>query len=127
MVPRPVGRYFMNKDNEEEWGGVADQVCAAMLSMFIEYESYEMVMEAKRTLRSTTSLIGRIHAFEAHVETMGSRQAAMMAKYHTKTKRFLMPEERKAKRKLEKKAAKKAAREEEAARNAALFEKQQTM
>ena len=125
LVPRPVGVYFMNKENEEEWGAVADTVCAAMISMFIEYESYEMVMEAKRTLRSTTSLIGRIHAFEAHVETMGSREAALKAKYHTKTKRFLMPEERKAKRKAEKKEARRVAKEEEANKQKALFAKNQ--
>merc|ERR1712146_455485 len=44
--------------------------------------------------------------------------------YHAKTKRFLMPEERRAKRKLEKKEAKKKEKEE-AARNAAISKEQQ--
>ena len=118
-VPKPKGRYFMNKENEEEWGEVSDAVCVAMMELFVEYDAYDLVLEAKSSLRSTKSVIGRIHAYEAQVESAGTREQAATAAHHTKEKRFLMPEERKAlrkaKRKEEKKQDKRDARERERA------------
>ena len=104
-------RYFMNEDNVSEWGEVSDQLVIAMMSLFVDYEAYEIVLENKRALRSTTSLIGRINAYEHHVESMGSRLLAQQTKYHTKAKRFLMPEERKQRRRAARKEKRRAERE----------------
>lgn len=93
--------YFMSAENEDEWGEIADQLTVAMLGLFCEYEAYDIVLENKRMLRSTTSLIGRINAFEKHVEDAGSRAQAMAAKYHERKKRFLMPDERRELRRKE--------------------------
>jgi len=117
-APTPKGRYFMNKDNEEEWGPIADKVASAMMELLVEFVSYDMVVENKRQLRSTESVIGRIHAYEAHIETAGTREQAKLAAYR-KEKRFLMPEERKAKRHAEKKARKELEKAEKKARKEA--------
>ena len=114
-APTPKGRYFMNKENEEEWGPVSDKVAGAMVELLVEFISYEMVVENKRQLRSTESVIGRIHAYEAHIESAGTREQAKAANYR-KEKRFLMPEERKAKRHAERKARKEMEKAEKRAR-----------
>ena len=105
----------MNKENEEEWGPLSDKVAGAMLELLVEFISYEMVVENKRQLRSTESVIGRIHAYEAHIESAGSREQAKAVNYR-KEKRFLMPEERKAKRHAERKARKEMEKAEKRAR-----------
>ena len=91
-------RYFMNEDNMSEWGDISDQLAVAMISLFVDFEAYEIVLENKRALRSTTSLIGRINAYEQHIDSVGSRLLAQQAKLHAKTRRFFMPEERRAMR-----------------------------
>jgi WD40 repeat protein len=107
-IPKPKGVYFMNKENEEEWGPTADNICVAMLSLFIEYDAYEMLLEVKREVRSTQSVIGRINVFEKKVEDLGGdRAAAIEQEHYVKKRRFLMPEERKALRKKERKEKKK--------------------
>jgi hypothetical protein len=110
-------RYFFSAENEQEWGEIADQMAVAMLGLLVDYQSYELVLENKRALRSTTSLIGRINAYEKHIEDAGSRAQAMAAKYHTKTKRFLMPEERRELRHKERRERKEQRRQERLAAN----------
>ena len=107
-----AARFFFNAENEQEWGEIADQMAVAMLGLFVDYESYEVVLENKRLLRSTTSLIGRINAYEKHVEDAGSRAQALAAKYHAKTKKFLMPEERKELRRKERRERKEKRRQD---------------
>ena len=110
-------RFFFSQENVHEWGEIADQLAEAMLCLLTEYESYEIVLENKRMLRSTTSLIGRINAYEKHIEDAGSRAQAMAAKYHVKAKRFLMPEERKELRHKERRERKEKRRQERLAAN----------
>jgi hypothetical protein len=57
-------RYFISEHNMEEWKAAADEIALTMLSMLVEYEAYEVVLEQKRELRSSISLVGRIHQFE---------------------------------------------------------------
>lgn len=57
-------RYFISEDNEDEWRHVADELAMTMLNMLVEYEAYSVVLEQKRMLRSTVSLIGRINQYE---------------------------------------------------------------
>ena len=57
-------RYFIADDNIEEWGPVADQLMLAMLEMFVEYDTYDVVAEMRSRHRSKISVIGRIHQYE---------------------------------------------------------------
>jgi LysM repeat protein len=54
-------RFIISSVNEATWGHVADSLAMVMLNMLVEYESYSVVLEQKRQLRSKISLIGRIN------------------------------------------------------------------
>jgi len=54
-------RFIISSVNESTWGHVADSLAMVMLNMLVEYESYSVVLEQKRQLRSKISLIGRIN------------------------------------------------------------------
>ena len=102
-------RYFISKANEEEWGEVSDQVAIAMLSMYIEYDCYDIVKELKRLERDSRSVIGRINQYEK--AGVGDKYEYPQ-RFEKREKKFFMPEERKEKRrqeKLAKKLAKKLA------------------
>ena len=102
-------RYFISKANEEEWGEVSDQVAIAMLSMYIEYDCYDIVKELKRLERDSRSVIGRINQYER--AGVGDKYEYPQ-RFEKREKKFFMPEERKEKRrqeKLAKKLAKKLA------------------
>ena len=53
-------RYFPTKANEDEWGGIADQLGTAMLETFIEFMAYELVKDEKRKIRDQLSVLGRM-------------------------------------------------------------------
>ena len=106
-VPEPKGRYFMNKENEEEWGGVSDRIASAMVDLLVEFTAYDLVIESKREGRSKTSVIGRIHTYEQQVDERGTRAPQEEPLLHKREKKFLMPEERREKRRADRKEAKK--------------------
>jgi hypothetical protein len=109
-------RYYISKANEEEWGEVSDQVALAMLSMFIEYDCYDIVKELKRLERDSRSVIGRINQYEKKSGVGGTY--VYPQRFEKREKKFLMPEERKEKRrqeKLAKKLAKKMTAQSDAA------------
>jgi hypothetical protein len=58
-------RFFISKGNEDEWGEISDLLGASMIDMLVEFEAYELVKEMKSKLRDNTSVIGRIHKYEA--------------------------------------------------------------
>jgi len=82
-------RYFMSAENMDEWGPISDAICLAMLELLVSYESYELVLESKRATRSTTSVIGRIFAYERKIEDLGSRLQHQHELYHEKKKRWV--------------------------------------
>lgn len=57
-------RYFMTKDNDDEWGQIADAVALAMLSVFVEFEAYDIVINMKKQERDTKSVLGRIFQYQ---------------------------------------------------------------
>jgi hypothetical protein len=75
-------RYFLSADNEDEWGEVADTLGVTMLSMLVEYAAYEVVMEQKKALRSTQSVIGRVNAYQQRL-VADKEQAEARAKLVT--------------------------------------------
>jgi hypothetical protein len=62
---RPILIYYVLHAS----GSVADSLAITMLSLLIEYEAYSVVLEQKRMLRSTQSLIGRINQYYIREET----------------------------------------------------------
>lgn len=68
-------RYFINADNEEEWGEVSDSLGVTMLAMMIEYTAYEVVMEQKRMLRSNQSVVGRTNAYQKKLAEQKAQEA----------------------------------------------------
>ncbi len=76
----PVGGFYISGDNEEDWKAVAEELALTMLSLFVEYEAYAVVMEQKRKLRSKISIIGRINQYEKkkqHDEELKGEQNAV--------------------------------------------------
>jgi hypothetical protein len=54
-------RYFISENNEDEWGHIADDLGRTMLDMMIELVSYEIIIDQKKELRSTQTVLGRIY------------------------------------------------------------------
>ena len=54
--------------NEDEWAHVADQLGLTMLDMLVELMAYELVVEQKKHLRSTQSVMGRIFKHQREKE-----------------------------------------------------------
>ena len=54
-------RYFISENNEDEWGHVADNLGRTMLDMMIELVAYEIIIDQKKELRSTQTVLGRIY------------------------------------------------------------------
>jgi WD40 repeat protein len=71
----PPARFFIHKENEDQWGPVADSLGTAMLNMLMEYSLYAVVAEVKDDLIDKRSVQGRIVA----IQRMEAKLAAMAA------------------------------------------------
>jgi LysM repeat protein len=71
-------RFIISSVNEGTWGHVADSLAMVMLNMLVEYESYSVVLEQKRQLRSKISLIGRIN--EAQLQELRLKEKERLAR-----------------------------------------------
>lgn len=88
-------------DNEDEWGQVADEVAISMLAMLIEYEVFDIVVEFKRQLRDSKSIIGRINTYSKKANADGGSLSQQETKSEAYLKRLEHDLEEKEKKREE--------------------------
>jgi LysM repeat protein len=57
----PKVKILTTKANENEWGTISDELAMAILETFIEFQAYELVIEEKKVLRDSLSVLGRMN------------------------------------------------------------------
>ena len=104
---------FITDDNEEEWGPVADSLAIAMFDMLVEYEIYDVLLEAKRVNRDPQSVLGRLYNPGTLATKEKIQEQEIRRRKRHMDQKMKREEELKRKKKKKKKKKKKGALSEE--------------